>query len=92
MAKVLKCDRCGKIFTEKDTLIKIEMGGAPLENSLMTFTKKEAEEHIFHRYRFYLDKVDLCEKCLSSLSKWFDEGDDTCPFCPSVPAGPHPFG
>lgn len=90
MAKVLKCDRCGKIFTEKDTLIKIEMGGAPLEKSLMTFRKKEAEEHIFHRYRFYLEKVDLCEKCLSSLSKWFDEGDDTCPFCPSVLVGSHP--
>lgn len=51
VAKVLTCDRCGKIFTEKDVLIKIEMCNAPLETSLLTFAKKESEGHIFHRYR-----------------------------------------
>ena len=74
MANAKICDRCGALFTEKEKLINIDFSNAPLSTNLLSFTKKQAEGHIFYKYRFVLQKADLCEKCLLSLSEWFEEG------------------
>ena len=75
MAKFTKCDRCGKVFTDIDTLTIADLEHKKLLGNVFKYKKVE-DEGLLERYHIVLNNADLCRECLMSLSKWFDEVSD----------------